>query len=149
MTEQHFDKAAVVKTLNQILETELAGVVRYTHYSFMVFGPNRIPIISWLQGQATESLTHSQEAGELITYLDEHPSLSIGPLLETHQHDVFNILEESLDHEQRQLALYRELLGQVKDRSVLIEEYARRMIAEEEMHIGEVKKMMRKPAVKD
>lgn len=148
MSEYAFDKAKVVDVLNRILEMELAGVVRYTHYSFMVFGPNRIPIISWLRGQASESLTHCQEAGELITHLGEHPSLSIGQLLETHQHDIFNILEESLEHEEKQLGLYRELLELVKDKSVMIEEFARKMVAEEEMHTGEVRKMMRKPSTK-
>lgn len=147
MSEFPFDKDKVVAVLNKILETELSGVVRYTHYSFMVFGPNRIPITSWLRDQANESLLHSQEAGELITHLGEHPSLSIGSLLETHQHDIFNILEESLEHESRQLDCYRELLELVKDKSVLLEEFARRMVAEEEKHTGEVRKMMRKPHV--
>ena len=139
-----FDVAKVIDILNKTLEMELAGVVRYTHYSFMIFGPNRIPITAWLRSQATESLTHSQEAGELITYLGEHPSLGIGQLLETHKHDIFSILEESLEHESRQLGLYQDLLALTKDKSVMFEEFARRMITEEEMHIGEVQKMMRK-----
>jgi bacterioferritin len=145
MSAQELDSAAVVSTLNRILEMELAGVVRYTHFSLMVFGHNRIPIVSWLRGQATESLNHAQEAGELITHLGEHPSLSIGPLLETHQHNINEILLESLKEEKRGLALYRELLELTRDRSTLIEEYARRLIAAEEMHIGEVDKMLRKP----
>lgn len=82
----------VVKLLNRILELELAGVVRYTHYSLMVFGYNRIPIISWLRAQADESLVHANKAGELITHLGGHPSLGIGPLLETHNHDIGDIL---------------------------------------------------------
>lgn len=144
MSEYGFDVNQVVEVLNRILEMELAGVVRYTHYSFMVFGPNRIPITSWLQGQASESLTHSQEAGEMITHLGGHPSLGIGQLLETHKHDIFSILEESLEHESRQMGLYQELLELVKDKSIMLEEFARRMVAEEETHIGEVRKMMRK-----
>lgn len=143
-TEIRFDVTTVVNVLNRILEMELAGVVRYTHYSFMVFGPNRIPITSWLRGQANESLTHSQEVGEMITHLGEHPSLGIGQLLETHQHDTLSILQESLEHESRQQRLYEELLSLVRDRSVMLEEFARRMVAEEEMHIGEVRKMLRK-----
>jgi len=39
----------VLGTLNQILELELAGLVRYLHYSFMIFGHNRIPIVAWLR----------------------------------------------------------------------------------------------------
>lgn len=142
---KHLDKAAVVAKLNKILELELAGVVRYTHYSLMVYGYNRIPIVSWMREQANESLLHAQEAGELITYLGEHPSLAIGPLLETHNHDIGDILRESLKHEQEALAAYRALLEQVEGRSVLFEEYARRLISQEEMHQGDVDKMLRRP----
>ena len=38
-----------------------------------------------------------------------------------------------------------QVLDLVVNRSVLLEDYARRMIAEEELHIGEVNKMLRKP----
>ncbi len=144
MSETKINVAAVIDILNRILEMELAGVVRYTHYSFMIFGPNRIPIVSWLRDQASESLTHSQEAGELITHFGEHPSLGIGELLETHKHDTLSILEESLTHESKQMHLYEELLELTRDKSVLLEEYARRMVAEEEKHIGEVRKMLKK-----
>lgn len=135
----------VVKLLNRILELELAGVVRYTHYSLMVFGYNRIPIIGWLREQANESLMHASKAGELITHLGEHPSLSIGPLLETHNHDIGDILRESLEHEGIALQAYRDLLVEVEGKSVMLEEYAREMIYAEELHQGEVNKMLRKP----
>lgn len=145
MTQQPLDKPAVVRLLNLILEMELAGVVRYTHYSMMVFGYHRIPIVSWLRAQANEGLAHAQEAGELVTLLGEHPSLAIGPLLETHNHDIGAILRESMQHERGTLRLYRELLGLVEDRDVLLEEYARAKIMAEELHLGEVDKMLRKP----
>lgn len=145
MPEGNFDKAAAVDLLNHIMEAELAGVVRYTHYSLMVFGHNRIPIVSWLRNEATVCLTHANEAGELVTHFGEHPSLKIGSLLETHKHGINDILTESLEAEKAGLALYKQLLEMVIDRSVLLEEYARRMISEEELHIGEVNKMLRKP----
>ena len=90
-----------LQIMNEILEHELSGVVRYTHYSFMVFGYNRIPIVSWLRSQATESLSHAQQIGEHITTLGGHPSLKISPLLETHKHSIEDILKESLEHEQK------------------------------------------------
>jgi bacterioferritin len=136
----------VIKVLNKILETELSGVVRYTHYSLMVFGYNRIPIISWMRGQATESLDHATQAGELITHLEGHPSLGIGPLLETHRHDIGDIMKESLEHEALALAEYHNLLALVDGKDVMLEEYARRMISLEEMHLGEVRKMLKKPS---
>lgn len=134
-----------VDLLNKIMEFELAGVVRYTHYSLMVFGYNRIPIIDWLRGQAAESLAHAQKAGELITHLGGHPSLGIGPLLETHNHDIGDILRESLAHEGAALDWYKDLLSEVEGKSVMLEEYAREMIYAEELHLGEVNKMLRKP----
>jgi len=145
MADENFDKAAAIGLLNEILETELAGVVRYTHYSLMVFGHNRIPIVSWLRGEAATCLSHANEAGELVTHFGDHPSLKIGALLETHKHGVNDILLESLEAEKAGLALYKKLLELTRDRSVLLEEYARRMIAEEETHLGEVNKMLRKP----
>lgn len=145
MSESSFDKDAVISVLNEILETELAGVVRYCHYSLMVFGYGRIPIVSWMRSQADESLIHAHEAGELITHLDHHPSLGIGSLLETHKHDIGDILRESLDHELVALSAYHKLLNLVDGKSVLLEEYARRLISQEEMHVGEVRKMLRRP----
>jgi len=145
MTDTEIDTDAVIKVLNNIMEAELAGVVRYTHYSLMVFGYGRIPIVSWMRGQATESLNHASEAGELITHLGGHPSLGIGPLLETHRHDIGDILEESLEHEMLALSEYHNLLELVNGKNVMLEEYARRMISLEEMHLGEVRKMLRKP----
>jgi len=139
------DNQKIIASLNKILEMELAGVVRYTHYALMVYGYGRIPIISWLRGQATESLDHANKSGELITNLGGHPSLAIGPLLETNTHDIGNILRESLDHEKASLDCYRDLLKLVGGSSIMLEEYAREMIYTEELHLGEVDKMLREP----
>ncbi|HUP49984.1 MAG TPA: ferritin-like domain-containing protein [Thermoanaerobaculia bacterium] len=139
------DRKKVVSILNKIVEMELAGVVRYTHYSFMVYGYNRIPIVSWLREQAAESMTHAQQAGEIVTALGEHPSLGIGRLLETHKHDVGDILREALENERAGLQLYEELLAEVEGKSVWLEEYARNMVMQEELHAFEVDKMLRKP----
>jgi len=139
------EKSALIDALNNIMELELAGVVRYTHYSLMVYGYNRIPIVSWLKNNAQEGLVHAQKAGELVTLLGGHPSLRIGALLETERHDIGDILRESLEHEKNSLAAYYSLLKLAEGKSVLIEEYARDMIAEEELHLDEVNKMLRKP----
>lgn len=139
------DKKKAVAILNRIMELELAGVVRYTHYSLMVYGYNRIPIVSWLKGNADESLVHAHRAGELVTLMGGHPSLKIGPLLETENHDIGDILRESLEHENAAIAAYNELLRASEGKSVLLEEYAREMIVGEELHLDEVNKMLRKP----
>ena len=136
---------ATIDALNLIMEFELAGVVKYTHYSLMVFGYNRIPIVSWLKGNADESLLHAHKAGELVTLLGGHPSLKIGPLLDTTKHDIGDILRGSYAHEKAALDAYYALLKIVEGESVLLEEYAREMISQEEMHLDEVNKMLRKP----
>jgi len=139
------DRKRVIDLLNRILESELAGVIRYTHYSFLVYGYNRIPIVSWLREQAAESQTHAQLAGEMITQLGAYPSLGIGRLLDSHQTDIGKILVESMEHEAAALVLYKQLLETVEGTSVMLEEYARQMIYAEELHAGDVDKMLRKP----
>lgn len=140
------DTKNAIDVLNKIMEVELAGVVRYTHYSLMVYGYNRIPIVSWMKSNAEEGLTHAQKAGEMVTLLGGHPSLKIGTLLETQKHDIGDILRESLEHENSALEAYYELLkiSEGGD-SVLLEEYARQQIVEEELHLDEVNKMLRHP----
>jgi bacterioferritin len=137
------DQPATIDLLNTILEFELAGVVRYTHYSLMVTGPNRIPIVQFFRQQAAESLTHAQQAGEIVTGLDGHPSQKIAPIEETYKHSVRDILAESLNHENRALELYKQLLDVVEGASVYLEEYARGQIGQEELHALELRKMLR------
>ncbi len=138
-------KERAIEILNQIMEYELAGVVRYTHYSLMIYGYSRIPIVSWLKGNAEESLVHAHRAGEMVTLLGGHPSLKIGALLETEQHDIGAILRESLEHERTAITAYYELQTLAEGKSILLEEYAREMIVEEELHLDAVNKMLRSP----
>ncbi len=139
------EKEQSITVLNTIMELELAGVVRYTHYALMVYGYNRIPIVSWLKSNASEGLDHAHKAGEMVTMLGGHPSLKIGALLETEKHDIGDILRESLEHEQVTLETYHDLLSIVESKSVTLEEYAREMIYLERQHLDEVNKMLRKP----
>jgi bacterioferritin len=137
------DQKQSIDMLRQIMEFELAGVVRYTHYALMVTGPNRIPIVDFFKAQATESLLHAQQVGEILTGLEGHPSLQIAPMEETYKHSVKDILSESLAHEQKALKMYKQLLDIVEDASVYLEEFARTMIGTEELHNIEIKKMLR------
>ena len=140
---RELDLQKTVNILNTIMEFELAGVVRYTHYSLMVIGPNRIPIVDFFKAQAGESLLHAQQVGEIITGLEGHPSQRIAPIEETYQHSVRDILQESLNHEKRALDMYKELLETVEDASIYLEEFARSQIGQEEMHNIEIRKMLR------
>jgi bacterioferritin len=140
---KNLDRETICRILNTIIEYEMAGVVRYAHSSLMVIGPYRQPIVQFLQDQATESLQHALEAGELITGLDGHPSQKIADIEESNDHSVTQILSESLAHEEHAVTLYRSLLDAVSDTSVMLEEYARGKISAEEQHALEVKKMLK------
>ncbi len=143
MELKELNKEKVCDVLNQIMEFELAGVVRYTHSSLMVVGPHRIPIVQFLQEQASESLMHAQTAGEFLTGLDGHPSQKISKILETNDHSIKGILEESLEHEMAALDLYKELLTIVEGSSIYLEEYTRNLIGQEEQHQLELRKMLK------
>jgi bacterioferritin len=132
----------VCDILNEIVELEMAGVVRYAHSSLMVTGPNRIPIVAFLQEQATESLQHALQAGEYITGFNGHPSQKISEIEENHNHSVQQILQESLEHEMAAVEKYKELLVEVQDASIMLEEYARGQIGMEEQHALEIRKML-------
>ena len=140
---KNLNENEVCEILNEIMEYELAGVVRYTHSSLMVSGPNRIPIVEFLQAQATESLLHAQQPGELITGLDGHPSQKIAKINESNRHSINDLLTESLEPEIYALNLYKKLLDCVEGASVYLEEYTRGMIGQEEQHSLELKKMLK------
>ena len=141
MNDLNVEKTCTI--LNSIMECELAGVVRYTHYSVMVSGPYRIPIVQFMKAQADESLLHAQQVGEILTGLNGHPSQKISTIEESNQHSINAILKESLEHELRALSLYKTLLKEVEEASIYLEEFARTMIGQEELHTMELKKMLR------
>ena len=144
--DRDFDVGATVKLLNKILEMELATVVYYTHYAFMIYGHARIPIRSWFNQQATESLTHAQEAGDLIVHLGHRPHMGIAPLPTTHHNTIDEILTEAVEREENGVKLYRDLLDFIKDKSTVLEEYATRLIAAEATHVSEMRLMLMRSA---
>lgn len=80
----------------------------------------------------------------MITHFGKNPSLKIAALTETYKHNIDEILTEILEHEHSALKLYRELLTLVEEaNSIILEEYARGLVIEEETHIGEVEKMLK------
>ena len=137
------NKNDVIDKLSQIFALELSGVIRYTHYSLMIFGYNRLPLIDFFKSQASESLTHANLAGEHITGLGGHPPLNVDDIKETFNHDIHEILKETLEHEKKAISMYYGLLSTIGDKSVYLEEYARTMIGQEELHVLEVEKMLK------
>jgi bacterioferritin len=130
-----------MECLNKIFQAEMAGIVRYLHYSFMIMGHNRIPIQKWFRDQAQESTAHTIEVGELITSYGGHPPMVSAKVEESNKHSVDQILKESLRFEEETLDLYKELVGLAGD-DIALEEFARGLVKEETDHINEVKKML-------
>ena len=137
------NKEKVIQILNEIMRYELSGVVRYTHYALMVTGRDRLSLTQFFKEQATESLLHAQQAGELVTGLDGHPSLEISIIEESNKHDSIDLLEESAVHEKDAVSLYKDLVNEVEGQSIYLEEYGREMIKAEEIHSIEIKKMLK------
>ena len=134
------DPTDVNPVLNAIMLAELAGVIRYTHYSLVITGPNRLPLVTFMQEQADESLTHARQAGEILTGLGGHPTQGIGPIEESHDHSIEQILRESIADDNSRSVSYRQLLGLVEHQSIYLEEYARNQIGSEELHVIEMNK---------
>ena len=143
MPDSLIDKDAVVPVLNDILQAELAGVVRYTHYSLVITGPTRLPLVEFMKEQAAESLLHAQQVGEVLTGLGGHPEQGIAEIEESHDHAIETILRESIAHERHALDLYRQFLDLVEGNSIYLEEFARTQIGEEELHVIELNKLLR------
>jgi len=137
------NRKKVISILNEIMKYELGGVVRYTHSALMVVGPYRESLVSYFNGQSSESLTHAQSAGDLLVSLGGHPSQDISIIKETNKHSIASLLEESLEHERKAVSLYKELLSEVVDKSIYLEEYAKEMIKNEEIHSLTVEKMLK------
>lgn len=139
------DRKATIDQMNRILQLELAGVSRYLHYSFLVFGPNRIPIVSFFREQASEGIQHAVMVGEKITAYSGHPTIVVESPPEPEKHDVRSLLQESLDFERKGLQAYKDLLKMCGD-DIALEELTRSQVRAETEHCEEVEKMLREVA---
>ncbi|MEM6753898.1 MAG: ferritin-like domain-containing protein [Cyanobacteria bacterium P01_C01_bin.38] len=136
-----FNRDKAINYLQQILEFELAGVVRYTTYSLMVNGESN-EIVDFLREQAEESLFHSRKVGEVLVSINGNPQPRITPITELESYSVRDILSASLAHEKQALGLYEELLDSLKGSNSDIEEFISNMIEEEGHHTQELAEMI-------
>ncbi len=136
------DKSKILSKLNELLEIELSGVPRYLHYSLMITGPNRIPIVKFFKDQANEAFAHASILGEKITAFGGHPSIKVKPVPETNRHNVLDILDESLTFEKEALSKYYDILPLCTE-DVALDELIRGLIQQEQEHVEEVEKMLK------
>jgi bacterioferritin len=137
-----FNREKAINFLQQILEFELAGVVRYTTYSLIAKGKDRKEIVDFLKEQAEESLFHSQKVGEVLVSINGNPQPRITPIVELESDSIKEILRASLAHEKQALGLYKKLLDALKGSNSDIEKFISNMIEEEGTHTQELAEMI-------
>ena len=134
-----------MQCLHKIFQLEMAGIIRYMHYSFMIMGHNRIPIQKWFRDQAGEAMAHATLVGEKITSLGGHPPVVSARVEEHNVHAVDQILKESLVFEEEGVRLYTRLVDlATKAGDIALEELARELVRLEVEHVEEVRKMLRR-----
>ncbi len=144
--EKTYKNKEVLELLGRIYQSEIAGVNRYLHYSFMIMGYNRIPIQNWFREQAQEAITHATLIGEKITSLGGHPPILSSQVKEGPNHSIKQLLEESLRFEEEAVRMYKELaLLSEKQGDIALQEMSRALIKEEVEHTDEIRKMLIKP----
>jgi bacterioferritin len=140
MSDKH-NQSELLNVLNEIIEMELSGVIRYLHYALMVRGPGRLPIVQFFKDQAIESFNHAMIIGEKVTGLGGHPTLKAAPIKETNKHEINELLKESLEAEKHGVDLYKKALPYTEG-NLALEELIREFIRTEQEHIEEVNKML-------
>ncbi len=133
----------LIKALNVDLEKEMAGIVRYLHHSFIVFGPNRGPLVQMFRAQATESMTHAIQLGEKITALGGHPTVKVDQVFEPGYQTVEDMLAEDLKAEKNQLNLYTNQLKEFGDSNLSMKLMLEQIIVSEQTHVEEMEKYLR------
>ena len=137
-------KERLIKALNKDLEREMAGIVRYLHHSFIVFGPNRGPLVQMFRDQANEATAHAIQLGEKITALGGHPTVKVEQVFEPGYQSVEDMLLEDLKAEKAQLTLYTEQLKEFGDDNLPIKLMLEQVIIAEQSHVDEMEKYLRK-----
>ena len=78
----------------------------------------------------------------MIMWLHRRPTPGIATLPITRHNTIDEILTEAIQREESGVELYRELLSLVKDKSVVLEECATRLVAAEAVHLREMELML-------
>ena len=136
-------KEKLIKALNEDLEKEMAGIVRYLHHSFIVFGPNRGPLVQMFRTQATESMNHAIQLGEKITALGGHPTVKVDQVFEPGYQSIEDMLSEDLKAEKIQLELYTKQLKEFGEENLPMKLMLEQIIIDETAHVEEIEKYLR------
>lgn len=133
----------LIMALNKDLEKEMAGIVRYLHHSFIIFGPDRGPLVQMFRAQATESMNHAVQLGEKITALGGHPTVKVEQVFEPGHQTVEEMLAEDLEAEKKQLQLYIDQLRELGDENLPMKLMLEQIVVDEQTHVEEIEKYLR------
>lgn len=133
----------LVEELNKDLEKEMAGIVRYLHHSFIVFGPHRGPLVQMFRNQAQEAVNHAIQLGEKITALGGHPTVKVEQVFEPGYQTIEDMLAEDLEAEKKQLELYTKQLRDLGDDNLPLKLMLEQIIVSEQNHVEEIEKYLR------
>lgn len=120
---------------------EVAGAVRNLHYSFLVFGPGRKPVVEFFRKEAAEAMDHAALLGEKIIALGGHPTTNAQPVKEPREHTIDALLRESIKYEEQAVRMYEGILGLVQDDTALRVLFENQVLAEQE-HVEELRKYL-------
>ena len=136
-------KEAFIQALNTDLEKEMAAIVRYLHHSFIVFGPNRGPLVQMFRKQASESTDHAIQLGEKITALGGHPTVKVDQVFEPGYQSVEDMISEDLKAEKYHLDLYTQQLKEFGSDNLPMKLMLEQIIIDEQSHVDEMEKYLR------
>jgi bacterioferritin len=121
---------------------EIETAIRNLHFSFLIFGPSRKPVVEFFRDEVEESIRHATMLGEKITALGGLPAIRVRAVHEPQGHTLEAILKESIRHEEEAVATYTKLLELVKEDAPLRVLFENQVLEEQE-HVEELRKYLR------
>ncbi len=131
----------LLKGLNEDFNREIHAMLSYLQKSFLVFGPNRPPVVGFFRHEAEESMGHAIKIGEKMTALGAIPTIE-SQSIHGHPKSIRELLEESRAIEVAALEGYKARLEQAGD-DIALRMMLEEQVSEEQEHLEEVDKLLR------
>lgn len=136
--------ATIIDKLNHLLQDEIVGMHMYLHYSFIVSGPNMIPLKQYLTAQAADGLRHATLIGDKIASLGGAPvTKALDEEFPTSFENAKQMLAACLKFEKEGIGEYTSLLQEVLNKDIALEMFLKTIIADEIHHVEELEKMLK------
>jgi bacterioferritin len=134
------DNAKVIEKLNEIQRHEWTGVAQYAQAGFVISGVWRQVYADLFFEGAKESFGHARLVGSKIAALGGIPTVERNPVRQSQ--DLQEILQFSLEFEQKAVDLYTEALGMCEDDRAL-QVFLENILEEEQQGVDDLTKLLR------